>query len=392
MLRAMKLVIAPDSFKESLSAARVAQAIARGWHSAWPETECVLLPVADGGEGTVDALVAATAGRLLRQSVTGPLGECVPAQWGLSGDGQTAFIEMASAAGLMLVPPALRDPGSTTTYGVGELIRAALDHGARHIVLGLGGSATNDGGAGMLQALGMRWLDAAGKSLPFGGLALARLASLDRSGLDPRLATCRFDVACDVDHPLTGPHGASVIFGPQKGATPTQVKQLDTALSQYARVIEQSIGRAVANVPGAGAAGGMGAAALAFLQAQLRPGIALVLQTVDLARHLADADLVITGEGHLDTQTLHGKAPLGVAALARAHGVPVIALAGRVSADAAELQSHGIAAGFSIQPGPGSLDDALRDTAARLEATARNLAVLYRLGQGWRRSHQSSES
>ncbi|KPC55307.1 glycerate kinase [Amantichitinum ursilacus] len=388
----MKLVIAPDSFKESLGAAEVARAIARGWQQAWPETECILLPVADGGEGTVDALVAATQGQLISQSVTGPLGECVKASWGLSGDGQTAFIEMASAAGLMLVPPSLRDPGITTTYGVGELIRAALDHGARHIVLGLGGSATNDGGAGMLQALGLRWLDAAGKSLPFGGLALARLASIDVSGLDARLAQCRFEVACDVDNPLIGAQGASVIFGPQKGATPAQVAQLDAALTQYARVIEQHLGRSIAHTPGAGAAGGMGAAALAFLQATLRPGIALVLDTVGLAAHLADADLVITGEGKLDGQTLRGKAPLGVAALARHHGVPVLALAGSVAADAAALQQHGITALFSIQPGPGSLQDALADASARLETTARNLATVYRLGLHHAPRDHSSES
>ena len=378
----IKIVIAPDSFKESLSAVQAAQAIEAGLREIWPQAQYVSVPIADGGEGTVQALVAATDGELHTHSVTGPLGECVKAEWGLTGNGQTAVIEMAAAAGLALVPNALRDPTTTTTYGVGELIRIALDAGARQFVIGLGGSATNDGGAGMLQALGTRLLDQSGKPIGFGGLQLANLVSIDVSALDSRLADCHFSVACDVDNPLCGPQGASVIFGPQKGATAAQVAQLDAALARFAAVIQQQFNRDVANVPGAGAAGGMGAALLAFLPAHLQPGIGLVLEAAGLARHLAGADLVITGEGRIDGQTLHGKAPLGVAQLAAQHGKPVIAFAGSVGTDAGLLHAHGISAIFSIQRQPGPLAEALLHASHNLRLTARNVAAAMRCA-GW---------
>ena len=314
----MRIVIAPDSFKESLSALDAALAIREGFRAVYPDADYVLLPVADGGEGTVDALVAATGGRRVARRVVGPLGDEVEAFYGVTGDGGVAVIEMAAASGLELVPPPLRNPLVTTTFGVGELIRAALDDGARRFVIGIGGSATNDGGAGMVQALGVRLIDAGGGELPRGGGALAGLEDIDVSGLDPRLTECSIEVACDVDNPLVGPNGASAVFGPQKGATPELVRILDASLAHYAAVVERTLGKPVADMPGAGAAGGLGAGLYAFLGARLRPGTEIVMAAVDMDLVVRDADLVITGEGRLDSQTIHGKTPIGVAAVASA--------------------------------------------------------------------------
>ncbi len=377
----MKIVIAPDSFKESLSALEVAQAVQAGFSQVFPQAIYVLVPVADGGEGTVDAMVAATGGRREIVTATGPLGTPVEAFYGLTGDGATAVIEMAAASGLMLVPAAQRNPLLTTSRGTGELIRAALDAGARRFILGIGGSATNDGGAGMVQALGARLLDARGEDIGPGGGALAALERVDVSALDPRLAECRIEVACDVDNPLTGPRGASAVFGPQKGATAEMVQTLDANLARFAHIVERDLGVAVDAVPGAGAAGGMGAAMLAFFGATLKPGIEIVTAAVDLDTHVRDADLVITGEGRIDFQTVHGKTPIGVARVARRHGKPVIGIAGSLGANVGVVHEHGIDAVFSVLNRPCTLEEALRDAAANVELTARNVAAALRIGQ-----------
>jgi glycerate kinase len=376
----MKIVIAPDSYKESLSALEVAQAVEAGFRQVFPDADYVLVPVADGGEGTVDAMVAATGGRKEAVTVSSPLGEPVEAFYGLTGDGDTAVIEMAAASGLMLVPPAARNPLRTCSRGTGELIRAALEAGARRFILGIGGSATNDGGAGMVQALGARLLDADGRDLDGSGGALARLERIDVSALDARLADCRIEVACDVDNPLTGARGASAVFGPQKGATPEMVQVLDANLARFARIVERDLGVAVDQVPGAGAAGGMGAAMLAFFSATLKPGIEIVTAAVDLDAHVRDADLVITGEGRIDFQTVHGKTPIGVARIARRHGKPVIGIAGSLGANVGVVYEHGIDAVFSVLSKPCTLDEALRDAAANVELTARNVAAVLRMG------------
>lgn len=375
----MKIVIAPDAYKESLSALEVARAIEAGFRKVFPQAETVCIPVADGGEGTVDAMVSATAGRRHYVEVRGPLGAPVTACYGLTGDGITAVIEMAAASGLMRVPPAARNPLVTTSYGTGELIRAALDAGARHLILGIGGSATNDAGAGMLEALGVRLLDANGTALPPGGGALAHLARIDRSGLDPRLMACRIEVACDVDNPLTGPHGASVVFGPQKGATPAMVAHLDANLRHFADIVRRDLDVAVDDVPGAGAAGGMGAAMIAFFGARLQPGVDIVTRAVGLEAQLMDADLVITGEGRIDSQTPHGKTPIGVARLAKRHGKPVIGIAGCLSADVDVVHAHGIDAVFSVVVRPCTLAEALAEAAGNVERAARNIAATLRI-------------
>ena len=376
----MKIVIAPDSYKESLSALEVAQAVEAGFRQVFPDADYVLVPVADGGEGTVDAMVAATGGRKETVTVSGPLGEPVEAFYGLTGDGDTAVIEMAAASGLALVPPDRRNPLLTSSRGTGELIRAALDAGARRFILGIGGSATNDGGAGMVQALGARLLDLEGRELDGSGGDLARLERIDVSALDPRLAECRIEVACDVDNPLTGARGASAVFGPQKGATPEMVQALDANLARFARIVERDLGVAVDAVPGAGAAGGMGAAMLAFFGATLKPGIEIVTAAVDLDTHVRDADLVITGEGRIDFQTVHGKTPIGVARVAKRHGKPVIGIAGSLGAEVGVVHAHGIDAVFSVLGKPCTLDEALRDAAANVELTARNVAAVLRIG------------
>ena len=378
----MKIVIAPDSYKESLSALEVAQAVEAGFRQVFPDADYVLVPVADGGEGTVDAMVAATGGRKETVTVSGPLGEPVEAFYGLTGDGDTAVIEMAAASGLALVPPDRRNPLLTSSRGTGELIRAALDAGARRFLLGIGGSATNDGGAGMVQALGARLLDLEGRELDGSGGDLARLERIDVSALDPRLAECRIEVACDVDNPLTGARGASAVFGPQKGATPEMVQVLDANLARLARIVGRDLGVAVDTVPGAGAAGGMGAAMLAFFGATLKPGIEIVTAAVDLDTHVRDADLVITGEGRIDFQTVHGKTPIGVARVAKRHGKPVIGIAGSLGANVGVVHEHGIDAVFSVLSKPCALDEALRDAAANVELTARNVAAVLRMGAG----------
>lgn len=375
----MKIVIAPDSYKESLSALEVAEAIEAGFREVLPDAEYFKLPMADGGEGTVAALVASTGGSLLQSDVTGPLGGSVKACYGLTGDGKTAIIEMASASGLALVAADLRNPLETTTFGTGELIRAALDAGARHLVIGIGGSATNDGGTGMLQALGVRLLDHDDRQIGFGGGSLVNLDRIDISGMDQRLKECTIEAACDVNNPLTGPKGASRIFGPQKGATAEMVAQLDANLSRYAGLINRDLSVQVDSVPGAGAAGGMGAALLAFFGAKLRPGIEIVVETVGLEAIIKDADLVITGEGCIDSQSIHGKTPIGVAAVAKRYGKPVIGIAGSLSYDVDVVHEYGIDAVFSVLSQVGTLEEVFTNAAANLRAVSRNIAAALKL-------------
>jgi glycerate kinase len=376
----MKIVIAPDSFKESLSAMEVAIEIEAGFKEIFPHAQYLKMPVADGGEGTVQAMIDATSGRRIEVTVSGPLGEPVPAFYGLTGGDLVAVIEMAAASGLALVAPHLRNPLRTSSHGTGELIRCALDAGARRFVLGVGGSATNDGGAGMLQALGVRLLDAQGADLAPGGGALAQLARIDASHLDPRIKECIFDIACDVSNPLVGPQGASVVFGPQKGATAEMVRQLDANLLHYANVIARDHGAEIADVPGAGAGGGISAAMMAFLGGRLRPGSEIVTDAIGLDLALHDADLVITGEGRVDSQSIHGKTPIGVARVAQRHGKPVIAIAGSLSADSAVVHLHGIDALFGAVSRPCSVDEAFDDAAFNVRRAARNIAATLRLG------------
>ncbi|MEL0552706.1 glycerate kinase [Raoultella lignicola] len=377
----MKIVIAPDSYKESLSALEVATAIEAGFQEIFPDAEYVKLPVADGGEGTVEAMVAATQGHLVQVTVTGPLGEPVQAFYGLSGDERCAFIEMAAASGLESVPVASRNPLITTTWGTGELIRHALDAGVQQIIIGIGGSATNDGGAGMVQALGAKLLTQDNQQIAAGGGALEQLARIDLSGLDSRLADCRIDVACDVTNPLTGPEGATAVFGPQKGATAEMIVRLDRALAYFAQIIHRDLAVDVLQLEGGGAAGGMGAALYAFCGARLRPGIEIVTDALHLAELVADADLVITGEGRIDSQTIHGKVPVGVAKVAQRYNVPVIAIAGSLTADVGVVHQHGLDAVFSVIYSVCTLEEALANAADNVRMTARNVAAVLKLGQ-----------
>lgn len=376
----MRILVAPDSFKDCAPAGAVADALAAGLRRGWPNLSVTTLPLADGGEGTVAALVAATGGRFASAAVTGPRGEPVSARYGWLGDGTTAVIEMSAASGLELLPPTLRDPRVTTTRGTGELLLDALDQGATRLLVGIGGSATNDGGAGLAQALGARLVDDDGQDLGPGGAELARLARIDVGGLEPRLARTELRVACDVDNPLCGERGASAVYGPQKGATPAAVAELDAALGHYAEVIRRDLGRDIRDLPGAGAAGGLGGGLVAFCGAELVRGIDLVLDAVEFDARLVDCDLVITGEGRLDASTLHGKTVVGVARRAAAAGVPVIAVAGGVVGDAAAFHQVGLSATVPLPSGPMTLAEALARGLELLDGAGERIARLLRLG------------
>ena len=376
----MKIVIAPDSYKESLSALEVATHIEAGFREVFPNASYVKLPVADGGEGTVEAMVAATDGEIIEVDVTGPLGEPVKAFYGISGDKQQAFIEMAAASGLELVPPELRNPLNTTSWGTGELIGYALDSGVKSILIGIGGSATNDGGIGMVQALGARLLDSDGEPLGFGGREVARLASIDVTALDKRLKECRIEVACDVTNLLTGKEGASAIFGPQKGATPQMVEELDQALEHFAKIISRDLDINVLELSGGGAAGGMGAALYAFCGAQLRQGIEIVTEALKLDELVRDADLVITGEGRIDSQSIHGKVPIGVAKVAKRYNKPVIGIAGSLTPDVGVVHEHGLDAVFSVLYRICTLEEALENAGDNLRKASRNIAATLAVG------------
>ncbi|QPK88949.1 glycerate kinase [Bacillus velezensis] len=374
----MKIIIAPDSFKESMTSKEAADSIEKGFKAVFPDAEYTKIPAADGGEGTVQALTDATGGSIIKKTVTGPLGTPVNAAYGLLGDGRTAVIEMAEASGLHLVPRHLRDPLNTTTRGTGELIADAASRGASEIIIGLGGSATNDGGTGMASALGVRFLNEEGQEIHDGGGALHTLASIDISGLSPDLKHIRFRAACDVENPLTGENGASYVFGPQKGASEKTKVVLDRNLYHFADVLRRQHDIEADTVKGAGAAGGLGAGLIAFLQAEIQSGIDVVLDTLSFSDQIRDADLVITGEGQIDGQTIFGKTPAGIAARAAAQEIPVIALAGSLSKNFEHVYSAGITAVFSIVPGAVSLEDALASGRFNLESTARNAAALYR--------------
>ncbi len=377
----MRVVVAPDKFKGCLSAPEAALAMARGVSAACPEAVIDLVPMADGGEGTVEALVAATHGSFREVTVTGPMGEPVIARFGLLGDGKTAVIEMAAASGLVLVPQSRRDPRVATTRGTGELVCAALDLGCRTIILGIGGSATNDGGAGMAQALGARLLDERGLELPPGGAALRRLARIDASGLDSRLRSASIRVACDVANVLCGPSGASAVYGPQKGATLAMIGELDEALGHFARIIARDLQRSVDNLPGSGAAGGLGAGLVAFADGSLTPGIDLVVAAVDLHRRMIGADLCLTAEGAIDASSAFGKTAVGVARLARSMGVPCLALAGVIGDGAEMVLAEGIDAYASIAPGPGPIEDAIAFASHRLERATEGFVRAFLAGR-----------
>lgn len=370
----MKIIIAPDSFKGSLTALEVCDAIAAGIHAFDPSAECLKAPMADGGEGTVQSLIDATGGALRHVTVKGPLWEPVEACYGILGDGETAVIEMASASGLPLVPPNLRNPLHTTTFGTGELIRHALDAGARQFIIGIGGSATTDGGLGMAAALGARLLDDQGQEIKPDGAGLLSLASIDMSGFAPRVAEARVRVACDVDNPLYGPKGAAHVYGPQKGATPGIVEQLDEGLQNFAAVAQRDLGADVAHVPGAGAAGGLGAGLMVFCGAKLEPGVRIVIEAIGLRTLMQGADLCITGEGRIDSQTAFGKTPCGVAGVADEFTVPCLAIAGAVSPEPA--LNNMFDAVFSLCNAPMSLEEAMQpDRAGDLIAFAAQQAV-----------------
>lgn len=375
----MKIVIAPDSFKESLTALEVASAIEIGFKRIFPNAEYVKLPMADGGEGTVQSLVDATQGRLVETVVTAPLGNRVQSFFGLSGDGHTAIIEMAAASGLHLVPMEKRNPCLTTSFGTGELIKQALDLNVRHIILGIGGSATNDGGVGMLQALGLRLLDKDGQSIGFGGAELANITEIQTAGLDPRLQQVQIEVACDVNNPLCGERGASAIFGPQKGATAEMVKQLDAALAHFAAIAERDCGKQIREQAGAGAAGGMGGGLLLLPHVQLKAGVQIVLDNLKLAEQVKDADLVITGEGRMDAQSILGKTPVGVARTAKQFNKPVVAIVGCLREDYDVVYEHGIDAVFPIIRSLGDLPTILKQGEQNLISAAENVARLMAL-------------
>lgn len=375
----MKIVIAPDSFKESLTALAVAEAITEGFQRILPQAQYRLVPMADGGEGLVQSIVDATQGEKFSTQVTAPLGNKISASWGMTGDGQSAVIEMAEASGLHLVPTDKRNPLISTSYGTGELISAALDKGLHRIILGIGGSATNDGGVGMLQALGAKFVDKTGKSLPFGGAALADLAQIDMSGLEPRLQETGIEVACDVDNPLCGEQGASAVFGTQKGATKADIQRLDAALRHFAEQVQAQLGIDIQTPKGAGAAGGMGGGLMLLPQARLRSGVQMVIEAVDLAAAIADADVVVTGEGRMDGQSVHGKTPIGVAKLAKSVGKPVIAIVGSLREDYPAVYEAGVDAVFPIIRQIDSLENTLQAGRENLISTAENVARLWQI-------------
>ncbi|NVF13096.1 glycerate kinase [Vreelandella maris] len=373
----MNVLLCPDSFKDALSAQDAAAAMARGVKRAIPSAQVQACPLADGGEGSLDALIAATGAERRQLDVRDALGRPIKAAWGWLSDQRTAFIELAEASGLQHLTGDERNALHTSTFGVGELLLAALDQGAEKALLLLGGSATNDGGAGMLQALGARFLDQNDEPLPPGGAALSQLARLTLDGLDPRLAGLALEAAVDVDNPLLGVRGATAVFGPQKGASPEEVEQLDRALGHFADISAQVLGEDYRTLLGAGAAGGMGFAAKAFLNATLKPGIEMIMQQADMATLLANADLVITGEGRLDGQSLAGKTPIGVSRAAKRLNKPVIVLAGSLGDGWQACFDEGVTAAFALADGPMTLADALPRTAELLEARCENLLRLW---------------
>ena len=375
----MKIIIAPDSFKGSLSALEVCENIEIGIRKVFNTAEIVRVPMADGGEGTVQSLVDATGGEIISLKVKGPLLKEVDAFYGILGDRTTAVIEMASASGITLLTKEERDPMKATTYGTGQIIKHAMDMGCRNIIIGIGGSATNDGGAGMVKALGIKLLDEKSEEIDFGGGNLNKLNSIDLSEIDSRISQCNIVVACDVDNTLCGEKGASYIFGPQKGADENMIITLDKNLSHYAEIVERYLGVAIKNYPGSGAAGGLGGGLLAFLNAKLQPGVNIVIETTNLEEKLKDADLVITGEGMIDYQTQYGKTPYGVAKLAKKYNIPVIAIAGGIGKGAEELYAKVFDSIFSIVDKPMQLEEAIENSELLLQNTAEKIMKVLKI-------------
>ena len=372
----MKIVVAPQAFKGSLSATEVGNSMIKGIENVIENSTNLLVPVADGGDGTLETLVESSQGKINSIKVTGPLGEQQNSAWGALGRNKTAIIEMARSSGLALVPINKLNPLISTTYGLGEVILDALDQGYRDFIIGIGGSATNDAGAGMAQALGIKLLDSNGNELPFGGESLSKLKSIDVDGIDARIKESNFAIACDVNNPLTGPEGASAIYGPQKGATPEMVNTLDQALTNFAKIVEKDLGIKINNVEGSGAAGGLGGGLIAFLNGKLRKGVDIVLDFVDIDKALTNTNLVITGEGQLDFQTIYNKAPIGVARRAKHLGIPVIAISGSLGENFSVVHEHGIDAASSIVSKPMTLEEASKN-APELISTATEQALRY---------------
>ncbi|AGX42174.1 glycerate kinase [Clostridium saccharobutylicum] len=379
MKKDLTIVLAPDSFKESMTAKEACEAMERGIKKVNDSIKCIHVPMADGGEGTMQSLVDATNGKVYSLKVVGPLGNEVEAQYGILGDGDVGVLEMASASGIHLVSTEKRNPLLTTTYGTGQLIKACLDHGVKKLLIGIGGSATNDGGAGVIQALGVKLLDKQGNELSFGGGELGKLNSIDLENFDSRLKDVVIEVACDVNNPLCGEKGASNVFGPQKGATKEMIGILDNNLKHYADIIKRQLGKDVLNEPGAGAAGGLGAGLMAFLDGTLKKGIEMVIEYASLEEKVKDADMVWTGEGSIDFQTQYGKTPLGVATVAKKYNKPVIALAGRVGEGIDVLYEKGIDSIFGIMKGVAPIEEALANGQENIEKTAENIIRLMNL-------------
>lgn len=371
----MNILVAPDKFKGSLTARQACECIGRGLKKALPGVRVTMAPLADGGDGTLEILVPATGGRFIALRVTGPLGKKITARYGVLGNSRTALIEMAQASGLMLVPPGRRNPLKTTTYGTGELIKDALDRGYRRIILAIGGSATVDGGMGMAQALGARFLDSRGKTLGYGGGELSHIRKIDISGLHKRINKTEFIVAMDVKNKLLGADGAAMVYGPQKGASPATARELERGMANYASVIKAQLGKDVRNLPGAGAAGGLGAGLAVFCGAKMRSGVGLVMELLRLERLVKHSNLVITGEGRIDGQTLYGKTITGVIALARKHRVPVICFAGSIAPDAKALYKKGVVAIIGINPPRQGLKEAMKNAGKYLSSAAFDLGL-----------------
>lgn len=376
----MKIVIAPDSFKGCLKAIDVAQAMRKGVLKIYPDSEIDMIPMADGGEGTVDAILCAVKGEKIEVNTTDPLGRPIKASYGLIEDGGTAVIEMAAASGLTLLRPKERNPRQTSTLGTGVMVKDALDRGVKKILLGIGGSATNDGGAGLAVALGVKFLDVQGQELPQGGAALTSLIKIDMTNLDPRLSAVEIEVACDVQNPLCGPHGASAVYGPQKGANSEDVRALDAALQNFGECLSSLAGKDLLEFPGGGAAGGLGAGLVGLLGARLRSGSQMVLECAKAVDKIKCADLVLTGEGRTDFQTAYGKVPVGVGNIAKRYDVPVIAVSGSVEGPAGFLLDQGIEGCFSIAEGPISLKEAFEKAEEQLERTVSNILTVWKLG------------
>ena len=372
----MKIVIAPDSFKESMTAEECCNFIKKGLSKILPEVEYITVPMADGGEGTASALISSTNGKFFSEIVLNPLGKEIKSSFGILGDKKTAVIEMAKASGLELISSSERNPMITTTYGTGQLIKSALEKNVSTILIGLGGSATNDGGAGMIQALGGKLLDENNQEIGFGGGELSKLRKIDLSHLDKRLKNVKIIVACDVENPLTGINGASYTFGKQKGATDEMIKILDKNLSHFSKIIEKELNINVENIPGSGAAGGLGAGLIGFLSGELKKGIDIVIKYSDLESKLKDTDFIITGEGSIDGQTRFGKTPFGIAKLGKKYNIPVIALAGNIGKDIDLLYEYGFTSIFPILTKVETLDNALKNGGYNIEVVSENIGRL----------------